>query len=885
MIKKTFYALAMLSAFCVFGSGAVAGTFKHITIDGSFGDWTGVPVVDTEVDLTNSVVSFKDLSIANDNDYLYIRFSLYRAASPFTSKQNIFIDADDNAAIGYGANGIGSEMLIQSGAAYRETNGTFNAGAITGLDWEAAPAVAATEFEVRISRSAVYAANGASVFVTNPIALVLETGETSGNQWLPSPAGGFTYTFATEPAELTNNLTLVDLENTPWQVNASGTDLGTNWLDQAYDDSQSPWATGPGLFGYTASPGSYPAIQTPLTSGPTTYYFRTHFNWNYETANIALVASNYISDGAVYYVNGFEARRIRMPAGAVAYGTAATGTNSPQGGVTVLGFSPGNLQIGDNILEVETHQAPGSSADMVFGLSLTAAAQYAPMIVDNSLPADQSVVAGQTVTFTSDVLGSSLSYQWVKDGDAITNATNASFTIPLVLGTDAGDYALTVSNAEGTNITRAAALTVVSTPVSITDTTQPADQYIVQGRPATFSVAATGSAPILFQWYNGAGLIPDATNDTYSISNASLTDAGGYYVAVSNPASSTNSRTAVLTVLRDTIAAAVTNVTAGGSEIVLQFSEPVDATTAGVASNYALSGGVSVTSAAITGANQITLTTGAPLTIGTNYSLAINGVNDLFANATHSSISLSPKIIIDGNFDDWSGMTPVYSGPSGQDGAADFQNIYVYDDADNYYFRVMLYHDIPPANGYFPAYVNMFFNTDNDPSTGYSALGSEMLIQSGFGYQEKNGGFNEGSLSATLNFLSAPAAPGDDFEFSFSKNVLNPTDGTPVFPTTNDVITFFWQGQTPGFVALNTASADGSVITYTNATPVVVAALPLGQLTIQTVPGGKSALIWDTAATLQSSSSPSGGSWADVVATSPYIIPSSGGSQFFRLKR
>jgi len=43
-----------------------------------------------------------------------------------------------------------------------------------------------------------------------------------------------------------------------------------------------------------------------------------------------------------------------------------------------------------------------------------------------------------------------------------------------------------------------------------------------------------------------------------------------------------------------------------------------------------------------------------------------------------------------------------------------------------------------PADGQFPYYVDMFFDTDNDPATGYPALGpvgSELLIESGFGYQ------------------------------------------------------------------------------------------------------------------------------------------------------
>lgn len=188
---------------CICGFGVHAQTivaesvFKHITVDGSFTDWTDVPLAYSQAQPPGDIVAFKDLYICNDQNYLYIRFSLYNSTNPFTSKQNIFIDADDNSATGYSAHGIGSEMLIQSGTGYRETNGVFNAGAINGLSWLASPTGSGTDFEVRISLSATYT-NGAPVFVGNTISLILESGEASGNEWFPNVTGGLTYTLAPE---------------------------------------------------------------------------------------------------------------------------------------------------------------------------------------------------------------------------------------------------------------------------------------------------------------------------------------------------------------------------------------------------------------------------------------------------------------------------------------------------------------------------------------------------------------------------------------------------------------------------------------------------------------------------------------------------------------
>ena len=888
MITKHFKLLAALpTALGAFVSGASAGTFKHIAIDGSFNDWVGVPLAYTQAQDTTNVVAYKSVYVANDDNYLYIRFSIYGSDDPFTYLQNIFVDADNNLGTGFGAHGlVGSEMLIQGGAGYQERGGAFNEGGINGLDWLSAPAAPASEFEVRISRSATYASDGSPVFTNGTIAFVLESDNSAfaNIEWFPPTGNGITYTFEEPPPVLTTNISLVGLNNTSWRANASGTDLGTNWLADGYDDSQSPWISGLGLFGFTPSPGSYPAIQTALPAGANTYYFRTHFNWSNETANVAFVVTNYLSDGAVYYLNGAEVRRDRMLAGSVAYGTSASGTNFPVGHAEILGFSGSGLIIGDNVLEVETHQAPASSADMVFGLSLTASVLYPITIVNTNLPADQTVVGGQPVTFSADLVGSGpMGFQWLKNGTIITDATNAAFNIPLVLTNDIGAYSLRITNAISTNTTRAAQLNVTSTPVTIIDPTQPMDQIVMEGRPVTMTVLAGGSALVEYQWFQGATAIAGATNALYTIPFSVPTNSGSYHAFVHNPASSTNSRTATLTVLRDSIPPAVTNIAAGSTQIVIGFSEPVDAATANVAAHYTLSGGVTVSSAVINPANasQVTLTTGTPLSLGTVYSLTISGVNDLFGNSASTSVSFARRITIDGNFGDWAGVEPIYSGPSGSDGAADFENIYMFDDANAYYFRVTLWHDIPSSAGQFPAYVNMFFDTDNNPGTGYSAIGSELLIQSGFSYQEKNGGFNEGSING-LNWQSLPTAPGTDFEFSFSKSATYASDGKPVFTT--NVLNYLFQGMTPAFTALNQAPSDGGLLSYTNQPAVNIPLLALGRLSIAAVPGANAAILWDAPGTLQASGSLTGNGWTNVpAATSPYIIPTTGGKLFFRL--
>jgi hypothetical protein len=84
-------------------------------------------------------------------------------------------------------------------------------------------------------------------------------------------------------------------------------------------------------------------------------------------------------------------------------------------------------------------------------------------------------------------------------------------------------------------------------PVAIVS--QPQSQTNFPGNSVTFSVAATGTAPIYYQWqFNGTD-IPGATQSTFTTNNISVASSGNYTVIVSNLApSSVTSATAVLTV-------------------------------------------------------------------------------------------------------------------------------------------------------------------------------------------------------------------------------------------------------------------------------------------------------------------------------------------------
>lgn len=77
---------------------------------------------------------------------------------------------------------------------------------------------------------------------------------------------------------------------------------------------------------------------------------------------------------------------------------------------------------------------------------------------------------------------------------------------------------------------------------------QPADQNVLSGDPANFSVSATGLEPLAFQWLFNGNPIPDATNSSFKISETQPFMAGAYSVKVSNGIGSITSSNALLTI-------------------------------------------------------------------------------------------------------------------------------------------------------------------------------------------------------------------------------------------------------------------------------------------------------------------------------------------------
>ena len=163
-------------------------------------------------------------------------------------------------------------------------------------------------------------------------------------------------------------------------------------------------------------------------------------------------------------------------------------------------------------------------------------------------PQSQGVATGNNATFTVGVTGTApLNYQWLFNGTNLSGATTNPLTLANVQLTNAGNYSVTITNIAGSVTSSVAVLTVTNAAPSIS--TQPQSQSVLAGQTATFSVTASGTLPLNYQWRLGGTNLSGATTNPFVLANVQTTNAGNYSVVITNIAGSVTSSVATLTIL------------------------------------------------------------------------------------------------------------------------------------------------------------------------------------------------------------------------------------------------------------------------------------------------------------------------------------------------
>ena len=221
-------------------------------------------------------------------------------------------------------------------------------------------------------------------------------------------------------------------------------------------------------------------------------------------------------------------------------GTDISGANSST-------YKTPATSMGDNaaVFTVAVSNSAGTATSNHATLTVTAAL-VAPVITKQ--PAAQSVTAGQTAKFTVEATGTApLRYQWKLNDQDISGATDSSYATSdtNTVGNDAV-FTVVVSNGTGTATSDKATLTVTPAPVAPAITTQPVSQVVATGQTASFSVAATGTEPLAYQWKKDGSDIAGATSSTYKPVSSSELNGVKFSVVVSNSVGTVTSNEAVL---------------------------------------------------------------------------------------------------------------------------------------------------------------------------------------------------------------------------------------------------------------------------------------------------------------------------------------------------
>jgi len=171
-----------------------------------------------------------------------------------------------------------------------------------------------------------------------------------------------------------------------------------------------------------------------------------------------------------------------------------------------------------------------------------------PLPAITSAPLDASVVEGTTASFSVTATGDALSYEWQRSNDggatyAPAGAANApSYSLTTALADNNALFRVKVSNANGSTTSTSAKLTVSQKVIAPAVTSDPANQTVLEGETASFSVAGTGQPAPAIQWQQrpaanadaeaGWADVTGATGSTYTTAALDLSQNGAQYRAL-----------------------------------------------------------------------------------------------------------------------------------------------------------------------------------------------------------------------------------------------------------------------------------------------------------------------------------------------------------------
>ena len=324
-------------------------------------------------------------------------------------------------------------------------------------------------------------------------------------------------------------------------------------------------------------------------------------------------------------------------------GTATPGADYTAPALT-LSFVPGqtiatvDLPIRDDTVHEATETIVITLGTPTGGVALGNASVYTLSIQDNDFapqfsnsPDSVFATVGTSTTMSAAVTGSGpLSYQWLKNGTAITGATSASYTIASTALTSIGNYSLQVSNPTGGAISSPAELDVIDTSAH--------SFVLVPNATATMTVSASSPGTLSYQWLMNGVPIADApphvtgsSTKTLVITQVTAADAAEYTCEVTSDNSgltavSGNNELAVVSVKPVVLPVGAMTIGVVGGQYAYQI--PVDSAPTKTPASFTVTGlpaGLTV--------NASGLISGRPTVAVTNLPITITAVNNVGPSA------------------------------------------------------------------------------------------------------------------------------------------------------------------------------------------------------------------------------------------------------------
>jgi len=167
----------------------------------------------------------------------------------------------------------------------------------------------------------------------------------------------------------------------------------------------------------------------------------------------------------------------------------------------------------------------GTYTNLSEGVIMAPTANISPIMVDQ--PVARTVIAGSALSLTARAWGNPApTYQWYKNGSAISGATGPDYLVASSSSGDAGSYAVTASNSGGSASSTAASITIAA------QTTANADNYTIdEGTTTDFNVLSNDSgSPLSIMWHTDPIYTPPL-NAFYSGCTVNIVNNLAHFVA------------------------------------------------------------------------------------------------------------------------------------------------------------------------------------------------------------------------------------------------------------------------------------------------------------------------------------------------------------------